>query len=148
METDLPLELKSCDQRWCYPVPSTVTSVPEGVDDVQGRGCIHFAHGWTIISWWDRSEDLRRGSNAVFFVRGYCQWAEALARAAEAFPREITRMRASYGLGLWSADLPLLDPVRATALLGEVAGEEVRLRALRPEVLAALLERVRSASWR
>lgn len=150
-ESDCPLPRQlmrhpSPDTRWCFATPRTLEQmrcgVPRGADDTQGRGFIHYAHGWTIISWWDRSEDQRGGCNAVFFVRGYHQWTEALRRAREAFPREIARMEAAYSIGLAGADLPDPGDDPAAAVEAVVSREIERLRALPPDILAAVLRRM------
>lgn len=113
-----------------------------GADDVQGRGFVHYAHGWTILSWWDRSGDRRRASCAVFFVRGYHRWTEALRLAREAFPRELARMEAAYDIGLAGTDLPDPGDDPAAAVEAVVGREVERLRALPPEILAAVLRRM------
>lgn len=107
----LPAEvnlMELVDARWCFPVP--ISGDRPFVDRGQPQGCgfVHQVAGWTVISWWDRSGDKRMGSNAVFFVRGSHQWAEALRRAREEFPREMRRMEAAYPIRLAGADLP--DP--------------------------------------
>ena len=80
--------------------------------------------------------------NAVFFVRGYHQWTEALRRAREAFPREIARMEAAYSIGLAGADLPDPGDDPAAAVEAVVSREIERLRALPPDILAAVLRRM------
>ena len=146
-ESDVPLppslvRYPSPDGRWCFPVPRTLEQMrsprPHGRDETQGRGFIHYAHGWTILSWWDRSEDRRGGCNAVFFVRGYHQWGEALRRAGEAFPRELTRMKAAYPLGLAGGDLPDPGDDPRAAVEAAATQEAERLRLLHPDVLAAV----------
>ena len=143
---DLPLPAELArpewvDGRWCFPVPKIgdrreLDARSDG--QAQGRGFVHSAHGWTVISWWDRSGDDRMGSNAVFVVRGFRRWAEALRLAREAFPLEMARMEAAYSIELAGADLP--DPGDDPAAAAEAAAtqEADRLRALHPDVLAAL----------
>lgn len=144
LDRDLPLPPSlvrhpSPDGRWCFPAPRTPEQMrngfPRGADDAQGRSFIHFVDGWTIIAWWDRSEDTRRGSNAVFFVRGRHPWAVAVAQAREAFPRELARMERAYPLGLAGTDL--LDGPEAD-LHAHAHREAERLRTLHPDVLNAL----------
>lgn len=136
----------SPDGRWCYEVPRTSDQLRKGAcaqrDETQGRAFIHFAHGWTIISWWDRSEDRRAGSNAVFFLRGYRQWAEAFRRAREAFPQEIARMEAAYTIKLAGADLPEPGDSPEASFEAAVTREVDRLRSLHPAVLDAVLRRM------
>lgn len=134
------------DGRWCWPVPRTREElrrrVPGDNPEIQGRAYIHAAEGWTILSWWDRSEDQRGGCCAVFFVRGYHRWSEALRRAREAFPGAFARMEVAYPVELAGADLP--DPeVDAAAACEIIVWREVeRLRALPPDILAAVLRRM------
>lgn len=130
------------DARWCFSAPITGERPFGGPGQPQGRGFIHRVAGWTVISWWDRSGDSRMGSNAVFFVRGYHQWTEALRRAREAFPREIARMEAAYPIGLAGADLPDPGDDPAAAVEAVVCREIERLRALPPDILAAVLRRM------
>lgn len=135
----------SPDGRWCYG-PRTSDQLRKDAcarrDETQGRAFIHLAHGWTIISWWDRSEDGRAGSNAVFFMRGYRQWAEAFRRAREAFPQEIARMEAAYAIKLAGADLPEPGDSPEASFEAAVTCEVDRLRSLHPSVLAAVLRRM------
>ncbi len=151
IESGCPLPRKlmrdpSPDTRWCFAQPRTLEQmrhgVPRNADDTQGRGFVHYACGWTIISWWDRSEDRRGGCNAVFFVRGYHLWTEALRRAREAFPREMKRMEAAYSIGLAGADLPDPGDDPAAAVEVVVCREVERLRALPPDIQTEVRRRM------
>lgn len=96
----LPRELLAggVDARWCYanPVPGRWHQHTASARQTEGVVHLHHAHGWTIAAWWDRSGDKRPGSNAALFVRGEVDYATALKRGREAFPREFARMEAVY----------------------------------------------------
>lgn len=137
----LPPALQRLDGVWCFPVPRTPEEcrfgTPRTVDQTEGRGHIHYVDGWTVVSWWDRSEDWRRGCCAVFLIEGRHMWADALVAAREAFPREVARMDAAYSIGLAGADLP--PDGTADAAHAFVA----TFRALHPDVQAAVLRLLR-----
>lgn len=140
-ERSLPPPLRRLDGVWCYPTPRTPEQSRNSWRDrgpqEQGRGFIHYVDGWTVISWWDRSEDRRGGCCAVFLIEARCGWADALAAARAAFPREVARMEAAYPIALAGADLPP-DGV-ADAAEAFVA----TFRALHPDVQARALHLLR-----
>lgn len=140
----LPVEVSRAemvDARWCFSAP-VLGDLPFVDRQPQGRGFIHRVAEWTVISWWDRSGDFRMGSNAVFFVRGYHQWTEALRHAREAFPREMRRMEAAYSIGLAGADLPDPGDGPAAAVEVVVCREVERLRSLPPDIQTEVRRRM------
>jgi len=59
---------------------------------------LHHVAGWTVVAWWDRSEDDRHGSNAVFLAPGEHAFEAMLDLARKAFPREMERMEKAYAI--------------------------------------------------
>lgn len=59
---------------------------PQG-EEVEGLALVHHLSGWTILAFWDRSGDQRRGSNSAFVIRGELSFIEAVEAAREAFPK-------------------------------------------------------------
>lgn len=97
--TPLPRELLAggFDARWCRAQPLPASGhAHAGETQTEGVVYLHHAHGWTIAAWWDRTGDSRPGSNAAVIVRGRVDYATAMARGREAFPREFARMEAAY----------------------------------------------------
>lgn len=45
-----------------------------------------YVKGWTVLAYWDRSQDTRPGSNSAFAVKGYYYFDELLAAAKEQWP--------------------------------------------------------------
>ena len=64
---------------------------PQGVSQLQGAATFHSIHGFSIVSFWDRSQDTRPGSSSTFFVEGAWTYEETLERALEAFPKVFAR---------------------------------------------------------
>lgn len=106
----------------------------------EGRGFIHYIDGWTVIAWWDRSEDKRYGCNAAFLVEGRHRFAAALDLARESFPREMTRMEAAYPVTLAGPDLP--EDLEADAACAFVAA----YNALHPTVRDAVRAMIAGSS--
>lgn len=103
----LPVALHRLDGVWCAPVPRTTEEVWYSTSgyDTEGQGYIHYVDGWTVISWWDRSEDSRGNCCAAFLIEGRHTWDNALNAASAAFPRELLRMTSNYPVRLAGADL-------------------------------------------
>lgn len=108
-ESDLPPPLRRIDCVWTRATPRTQEEVrdriPQTEDQHQGRAFMHYVAGWTIVSWWDRSEDKRGACNANFLARGRRNFASMLALAREHFPREMRRMESAYALALAGEDI-------------------------------------------
>jgi hypothetical protein len=51
-----------------------------------------------MVSFWDRTEDRREGSHAVFLCEGTLSEEELLKAAAEAFPKKWEQLVAAGGL--------------------------------------------------
>jgi hypothetical protein len=56
--------------------------------DPQPEGVAQLTHheGWTVVAFWDRSGDVRGGSNSAFLVRGTLGFDEVVRAARAAFP--------------------------------------------------------------
>lgn len=145
LEASLPEELRRLDGVWCYPVPLTREQVRDrryeyGKREVEGRAFIHDVAGWTVVSWWDRSEDPRGGCNAVFLAPGRKTFSQMLVLAREHFPSEMRRMESAYAVSLAGSDLaPNGDDAAAEAFI-------VAFRDLHPAVQAIVAQRIRSES--
>ena len=103
-----PIRLGGIDGVWCWSRPRTLAELrgpSYGRDETEGRGYRHSVEGWTVVSWWDRSEDPRGGCCAAFLINALVSWAEALTLARATFPREIARMESRYQIGLAGADI-------------------------------------------
>lgn len=122
-ETSLPPSLQRIDTVWTRERPRSEEEVRnrssrERDPQTQGRAFIHYVDGWTIVAWWDRSEDKRGGCNANFLAEGRFGFATMLDIARKVFPREMRRMEAAYPITLAGPDLPV-DEIEDTA--GDVA---------------------------
>lgn len=143
LEQSLPEALRRLDGVWCYPTPRTLEQVRNrlyeyGKREDEGRAYIHDVAGWTIVSWWDRSEDPRGGCNAAFLAPGRKAFAQMLALAREHFPREMRRMESAYAVALAGGDLaPNGDGDAAEAFLAA-------FHALHPAVQTIVARRIRS----
>lgn len=104
--TALPLALQRLDAVWTAPSPRSPDQVRdrwrERGPETEGMAYLHHVEGWTVVAWWDRSEDHRGGSNAAFLARGTHTLDAMLALARRAFPREMRRMEASYTIRPYS----------------------------------------------
>lgn len=67
-------------------------------EQVQGRAALHQCGGWSVLAWWDRTADVRGGSNAAFVGRGLWTADALLAAGAERFPLQMARMAAAYSI--------------------------------------------------
>lgn len=65
--------------------PRDDTPQVEGLATVTQRGA------WTVLAFWDRSVDTRRGSNSAFLLHGQHDFTAALALARAAFPEVFAR---------------------------------------------------------
>ena len=59
---------------------------------VQGRATHVHLNGWTILSFWDQSGDVRPESCSTFVLRGLYPFAETCAIAQKGFPRVWERL--------------------------------------------------------
>jgi len=59
----------------------------------QGAVALHHREGWTAIAWWDRSADVRPGSNVAFLIDAELGLEEALTAARQAWPKVFARFR-------------------------------------------------------
>lgn len=60
--------------------------LPPRAPQTQGAAAHVHLHGWTILSFWDRSGDTRPQSCSTFLLRGLFAFHEACKQAREAFP--------------------------------------------------------------
>lgn len=138
---DLPAALHRIDSVWTAPRPRTEEEVRNrsnaGDPETQGEARIHYVGGWTIVAWWDRSEDRRGGCNANFLARGRHRFGAMLAFARERFPKEMARMERAYPVALVGGDLPESSVDEEADAF--VARFQETLDALHPEVRAAVV---------
>ena len=66
---------------------------PPDPEQPQGVWRLTSAPGWTAIGCWDRTQDSRRGSRAVFVAEGEYSEAEMKAIAAAHFPAAWARIQ-------------------------------------------------------
>lgn len=52
----------------------------------QGQAALVHVSGWTVIAYWDRSQDKRGASNSAFAAEGECSFAELLEAARRQWP--------------------------------------------------------------
>lgn len=69
------------------------TFAPRGPEDVNLANFVHVAK-WTVVAFWDRSDDSRPGSNSSFVIEGVKTFEEALAISREHFPEVMKRIEA------------------------------------------------------
>jgi hypothetical protein len=65
----------------------------ESSEQVEGLAALHHHDGWTALAWWDRSVDMRHGSNAALFARGEHDVAAMLKLGRQHFPTVMARFR-------------------------------------------------------
>lgn len=75
-ENLLPISVKSLDG-----------GLLNGVPDAEGNAVLFQGRGWTLLSFWDRSGDSRRGSSSTFVLWGRLQFSLAVETAKAAFPQ-------------------------------------------------------------
>lgn len=65
----------------------------------QPEGVLHHTieQGWTVIAFWDRSVDTRRGGNSAFVMHGEHTAEEALRMAWREFPTIFARFTFEVG---------------------------------------------------
>lgn len=56
------------------------------LEQPEGVARVTHVEGWTVLSFWDRSVDNRRGSHSTFAMEGTRDFAAAVVLAREAFP--------------------------------------------------------------
>lgn len=137
-ERYLPHEVARDGGNFARLVPLTPEQAkyPPREEQPEGRAFMHHIRGWTIVAWWDRSEDTRGGCSAAFFAEGRRPFARMMALARERFPREMARMEAAYHVGLAGPDVLTDEEVdRAEAdAAAFIAEREAAYAALRPAV--------------
>lgn len=69
----------------CTETPDAVF-LPKKQPQTEGIASLCHLNGWTIISFWDRSVDIRSGSNSTFLARGIIDFEAIRNKAREAFP--------------------------------------------------------------
>ena len=144
----LPPALHRIDSVWTRERPRTVeearnrgTYYGERAPETQGCAFIHYVSGWTIVAWWDRSEDKRGGCNANFLAEGRFGFATMIDLARKVFPREMRRMEAAYPITLAGPDLPVDDVEDAACAF--VASLDALHPSVRDAVWAILRGRLR-----
>ncbi len=87
-------------------------------DQVEGHATIKHAGGWTAMSFWDRSVDVRHGSVSTFFARGTYGPAAMLDVCRRAFPMVWERFKFEVRVVERAADEVLNVPVACAACGG------------------------------
>jgi hypothetical protein len=64
---------------------------PKDAQQRERRARLHHIDGWTVVAWWDRSVDQRRGSNSALLMRGTHDFHAVLLAAGESFPELLPR---------------------------------------------------------
>jgi hypothetical protein len=69
---------------------------PDGVwqpdnDQVEGSAALTIKDGWTILAWWDRSEDTRRGCCSAVIFEGEHSFSSMVDLVKERFPKVYAR---------------------------------------------------------
>lgn len=59
----------------------------------QGQAALVHAKGWTVLAYWDRSQDGRSASNSAFAAEGEHTFEELLAAAREQWPWVFERQK-------------------------------------------------------
>ena len=60
--------------------------LPQGGDQTEGAAALVRFNGWTVVSFWDRSVDERRGCNSSFVVPGEWSFDQVIAISKIRFP--------------------------------------------------------------
>lgn len=91
----VPVQLTEIDGVHCPPGP-------------QEQSAARLVHrlGYTILACWDRTGDSRPGSNSAFCMRGDLTFEEALARAREVFPKQVSRIEGAAPIRPAKQDAP------------------------------------------
>jgi len=59
----------------------------------QGQAALVHVKGWTVLAYWDRSQDTRGASNSAFAVEGEHSFEDLLAAAKEQWPWVFERQK-------------------------------------------------------
>jgi len=59
----------------------------------QGQAALVYEKGWTVLAYWDRSQDTRGASNSAFAAEGEHSFEELLADAKEQWPWVFERQK-------------------------------------------------------
>ncbi|AGC47249.1 hypothetical protein MYSTI_05976 [Myxococcus stipitatus DSM 14675] len=70
---------------------------PSDRTEQEGRACLHHLDGWTVVAWWDRGVDKRRGSNSALLMRGTHPLSAVLEAAGANFPELLPRFASLVG---------------------------------------------------
>ena len=81
-----PFKQTHLDTPYCPGMTPTSRGITPA-DQPEGVARITHENGWTVLSFWDRSVDNRRGSHSTFVMDGTHDFDAAVALAREAFPR-------------------------------------------------------------
>lgn len=60
---------------------------------VEGEAKLHHFDGWTALAWWDRSVDVRYGSNAALFAKGTHTFDDMIHIMRNWFPSIMARFK-------------------------------------------------------
>jgi len=77
---------------WRCPDPTLVWNAQTAIrysgeyEQEQGAACLRMRDGWTALSWWDRSGDMRPGSNTTLAAEGAFTFKQMLEILQMKFP--------------------------------------------------------------
>jgi len=81
-----PFTALDLDGRFCPGVVGRTDRISPNVQP-EGVAALHHANGWTVLAFWDRSVDRRRGSHSTYVIEGTHDFGEAVRISSAAFPR-------------------------------------------------------------
>lgn len=61
------------------------------IQDIPGYGKLFYISGWTILTFWDRSQDKRTNSNSAFIVEAILSFPDMIEKCKEQFPKLFDR---------------------------------------------------------
>ncbi len=67
---------------------------------VEGQAVLAHKDGWTALSFWNRTDDRRPGSNSAFIVEGVATFDEVMTIARTFFPRTLDRLERRFAISV------------------------------------------------
>lgn len=81
LPNDFPVDVRALDG----------ALLPPQLPQDEGRAELIHLNGWTVLTFWDRSEDKRYRSSSTFIVRGAHSFLETVEIAREHYPQVWSR---------------------------------------------------------
>lgn len=106
---------RNLDQRLEWMTMCDGTLLPQDPPQVEGEATLSFHHGYSVVSFWDRSGDSRGNSNSSFLAKGTHSFEEVLEMAREAFPALFDRFDFEIKRINPGEFLPLSSPTGTTS---------------------------------